>query len=79
MADDSQQSSTDTAAAQAFERAAQAHAEQAQELARLRETLLATAQEDLMLHRRTLETLKSLRREIEHIKRKLKALGRARA
>ena len=56
----------------------EAHAAEADELVALRQALLQVSEQDLQLHRRTLKTVGSMRREIERLKRRLTKLAQAR-
>ncbi len=75
---DSDSNSRRFAPVTALERAAEAHEAEVHELAMLRQVLLQTGEENLRLHRRTMKTIQSMRREMERFKRALKALGTAR-
>lgn len=75
MAMDQDSRSVTAALAQTVE----AQAAQAAEIAALREVTLQAMQESLALHSETREVLGEMRREMEHMKRSLKALGTARA
>ena len=62
----------------ALGRTVEAHAAEADEMAAVRQALLEANEENLRLHRKTLKALESLEREMERMKRSLKALGMAR-
>jgi len=79
MAKDSQQSGSgaeDMAASLTLQ--AEAHAAAAQELARLREALAASGEENLKLHRQTVATIQAMQQDIERMKRTLRSLVIAR-
>jgi len=60
-------------------RSVEAHARQAERLGQLRRALLELGEQDVRLHKQTLETLDAMRRDLERMKRTLRALARARA
>ena len=63
----------------ALERTIEAHTAEADQLVALRQVMLQAAEQDLALHRKTLAALDSMRREMERMRRTLKALATARA
>jgi hypothetical protein len=63
----------------ALEQTVEAHAAEADQLAALRQVMLQAAEHNLALHRRTLAALDSMTREMERMRRTLKALATARA
>ena len=67
--------STDSGEAQV----AEAHALQDAAMDQLRDALLAANEEDLRLHRQALKTITAMRKDLERVKRSLRALGTARS
>ena len=63
----------------ALERTVEAHTAEADQLAALRHVMLQATEQNLALHRKTLQTVDAMRRELERMKRTLKALATARA
>ena len=63
----------------ALERTVEAHAAETDGLAALRQVMLEATEHNLTLHRKTLKTLESIRREMERMKRSLRRLGTARS
>ena len=59
--------------------AADAHALQAAAMDELRDALQAANEEDLRLHRHALKTITTMRKDLERVKRSLRALGTARS
>ena len=68
---------TDTLTA-ALQQTVDAHVSEADELAALRQAVLQTNELNLQLHRKALHTIESMRREMERMRRTLKALATAR-
>jgi hypothetical protein len=56
----------------------EAHAAQAQHMEALRRALLETSEQDLALHRKTLETIRTMQRELERVQRVLRSLATTR-
>ncbi len=81
MADHDGRSTSETQrlAAELLERPAEGRALQLSRLEELRHVLRETSEQDLLLHRKTLETIASMRRELERMKRILSRLATARA
>ena len=59
--------------------AADAHALQAAAMDELRDALQAANEQDLRLHRQALKTITAMRKDLERVKRSLRALATARS
>jgi hypothetical protein len=64
--------------AAALQQTVEAHAAEAEELAALRQAMLEANELNLQLHRKALDTLASMTREMERMRRTLKTLSTAR-